>query len=132
MYMEELDFNVLLQEKRHKEIIKILTDILKETSNIDITVPKIDPITMDLSSIEKLISSINHPDYSDIPKSIKLIGAEIIKKIDVIKKEPTRRVTKRRTTKSTMAGNSLIIHSVKLFANVAQKSRLKILSIIFI
>lgn len=78
---EDKDFELMLQQNNHKDIMKALTDIIKKLSR-EPTEIKVDT---DISGIEKAIKKLNmNPELSKLPTSIKLIGEEIIKKIERI------------------------------------------------
>lgn len=83
---EDIEFNELLKEKRHKDIMTLLTNILKEITNKEFN---IETTTLDISKLEKAIKNINikQPDLSEIPKSITLLGESIVNKIELIKND---------------------------------------------
>jgi len=68
-------FNSLLEDKRHKELIKALTSILDKLNT-----------TTNLSSVETLLKKIADKNDSETPKSISLIGKAIINKMEELKK----------------------------------------------
>jgi hypothetical protein len=77
--LDEKKFEMLLLQKRHKEVITLMTKLLTEVSK-----PKDSEINVevDTSKLEKIIEKINTaPDFSEIPNSIKLIGDAITKKL---------------------------------------------------
>ena len=67
--IEDLQFDLLLQEKRHKELIKILTAILKNIETADTDSTK--------AAIELLLQKTN-----DIPSSIQSIADAIMTRIE--------------------------------------------------
>lgn len=67
--IEDLQFDLLLQEKRHKELIKILTAILKNIETADTDSTK--------EAITILLQKTN-----DIPSSIQSIADAIMTKIE--------------------------------------------------
>jgi superoxide dismutase len=71
---EDNEFEILLNKKRHKELIDLLKDILKEL-----------PKEFNSSKIEALLETIAQKNDSSIPKSIELIGEAIINKMCEIK-----------------------------------------------
>lgn len=85
--LEVLKFDKLLAEKRHNEIVKILTGMLSELIKNKDTPQN---IKFDTSSLEKTIRGFSRVNES-IPASIKLINEAIISKLESIKedKRPT-------------------------------------------
>jgi hypothetical protein len=79
--MEEIDdkeFELLLSQKRHSELMVMLNKILKEL--IDQPAPQDTEVNVevDTSKLEKIIAKINtSPDMSEIPNSIKAMGKVI-------------------------------------------------------
>lgn len=79
MENEDKQFELLLNEKKHKELITILTKILVSLDNNST------PITFDNSKVENLLTTLVDKSDDSIPKSITLIGNAIIKKIEELK-----------------------------------------------
>ena len=81
--LEDIEFDLLLKEKRHKELIDVLKKILLRLDSDSIS-----------KSIEKSISLLITKDSNkldkEIPSSIVSIGNAIIKKIEEINKVQTK------------------------------------------
>lgn len=81
--LEDKEFELLLAEKRHKEIIGIMNKMLemlsKEISAND--------IQLDTSGIEKAISMLKMKPDDSIPNSIKKMTEVLSKKLDTLKQE---------------------------------------------
>lgn len=78
MELEEKNFELLLKEKMHKELIKKLDSILKKIDTND--------TSLDLSGIEVAISQMTvKEEISEIPKSILALSNVILDKIQSIK-----------------------------------------------
>lgn len=84
--LDEKEFDLLIAEKRHREIIQIMGNILSEVSKDPVIQEKGDTevnVSVDTSKMEKILEKINtSSDFSSIPNSIKLIGDAIIKKME--------------------------------------------------
>ena len=65
---EDLEFERLLTEKRHSELIVLLTKMLDKPQS-----------SIDLKKIEDLLGLISKKKEDDIPKSIKILSENIIK-----------------------------------------------------
>ena len=65
---EDLEFERLLTEKRHAELIVLLTKMLDKPQS-----------SIDLKKIEDLLGLISEKEDSDIPKSIQILSENIIK-----------------------------------------------------
>ena len=65
---EDLEFERLLTEKRHSELIILLTKMLDKPQS-----------SIDLKKIEDLLGLISEKEDSDIPKSIQILSENIIK-----------------------------------------------------
>ena len=65
---EDLEFERLLTEKRHSELIVLLTKMLNKPQS-----------SIDLKKIEDLLGLISEKKEDDIPKSIKILSENIIK-----------------------------------------------------
>ena len=65
---EDLEFERLLTEKRHSELIILLTKMLDKPQS-----------SIDLKKIEGLLGLISEKKEDDIPKSIKILSENIIK-----------------------------------------------------
>ena len=65
---EDLEFERLLTEKRHSELIILLTKMLNKPQS-----------SIDLKKIEDLLGLISKKKEDDIPKSIKILSENIIK-----------------------------------------------------
>ena len=65
---EDLEFERLLTEKRHSELIVLLTKMLNKPQS-----------SIDLKKIEDLLGLISEKQESDIPKSIQILSENIIK-----------------------------------------------------
>ena len=65
---EDLEFERLLTEKRHSELIVLLTKMLDKPQS-----------SIDLKKIEDLLGLISEKEDSDIPKSIQILSENIIK-----------------------------------------------------
>ena len=65
---EDLEFERLLTEKRHSELIILLTKMLNKPQS-----------SIDLKKIEGLLGLISEKKEDDIPKSIKILSENIIK-----------------------------------------------------
>lgn len=77
--LDEKEFEMLLQQKRHTEVIALMTSILAEIGQTKDTEVNVD---VDTTKLEKIIAKINTaPDFSEIPNSIKTIGDVIAKKL---------------------------------------------------
>lgn len=75
------NFELLLVQKNHKELIKKLDSVLKELMKTGDT-------TLDLSGIEASIAKINVKSKTeDIPKAILALGDVIVKKIKGLEKK---------------------------------------------
>jgi len=70
---EEDDFEILLNEKRHKELIDILKKILVNLTQ-----------KSDTTNIEAILKKVASNSDDSTPKSIELIGEAIINKIKEI------------------------------------------------
>ncbi len=82
MYMglDGKKFELLLQDKMHKELIKKLDSILKKINSND--------NSLDLTSLETAISNISlRKEIEEIPKSILALSDVILNKINDIKTE---------------------------------------------
>ncbi len=104
---EDIEFQSLLDQKRHKEIIVKMTAMLKELSKLE-SDPK---IVVDTTKIENVLKTLNSSsDLKNIPSSIKAIGDVLSKKIDDIinKKTPTEWI---HTIKRDKKGRALTIIS---------------------
>jgi hypothetical protein len=65
---EDLEFERLLIEKRHSELIVLLTKMLNKPSS-----------TTDLKKIESLLTLLSEKKEDNIPKSIQILSESIIK-----------------------------------------------------
>lgn len=84
--MEITEFDRLLAEKRHKELITILTKLVSTLSKAQ-SQPD---IVVDTTNIEKVLKSLENSSKDEkLPSSIKAIGDVIAKKLDNINK-PTQ------------------------------------------
>ncbi len=82
MGLERDDFNNLLKEKRHVELIKKLDAILQGLLQED--------TSLDISGIETAIQSITvKEDIQEIPKAILALSDTILSKITELQKSPT-------------------------------------------
>ena len=84
MGVEEKEFLALLSEKKHKEVITILTKILDNL----VALEKGDTVVeVDVSRIEEAVRAINssQPDYSEIPNSIRTITSVLVTKLENLK-----------------------------------------------
>lgn len=80
MGIEDKNFELLLSQKKHKELIKKLDSILKELMNT-----KKEDLTIDLSGIEKSIEKINIKSQGeDVPKAILALSDVIVSKIQAL------------------------------------------------
>ena len=83
------EFIQLLQDKRHKEVIKILDKMLAQVStDKEVKSPDVS-VNVDMSPIEEIIKTINtSPADYDIPKSIQIMTDVIVKKLELLKTTP--------------------------------------------
>lgn len=88
---ESKEFEMLLAEKRHKEIIGLMNKIIDKLDT-----PSSNPeVTLDTTNLEKALKSLKMTTEvkadDSVPNSIKAIGDVIVKKIEEIKteKKPT-------------------------------------------
>ena len=83
--LTEAEFKRLLEEKaRHKELMSKLTELIGVVMDKEFSPQE---TTLDLSSLEKTLSMIQQPDYSDIPTSIKAMGDALIKSINKMQRK---------------------------------------------
>ena len=79
---DEDDFNKLLEDKRHKEILNVLKEILLSLSKKD------EPNSYDFTKIENILKELaNNKNEDDLPKSILNLGKIIENKLNEIKLE---------------------------------------------
>lgn len=78
----EENFDTLLKQKNHKEIIGLLSKMLQELSKEGST----SNVIVDTSGIERVIKTLDNASKLDqIPSAIKAIGDAITKKIESLK-----------------------------------------------
>jgi len=94
--MEEIDdkeFELLLSQKRHSEVMTMMNMILDELVKESEVPPTEVNVEVDTSKIEKIIAKINTaPDFSEIPNSIKAMNKVLEKHFKAMKfPEPVRK-----------------------------------------
>jgi hypothetical protein len=83
--LTEREFKKLLEEKtRHKELMSKLTELIKVVMDKEFSAKE---SSIDLRTLENTLKTLQLPDYSDIPKSIKAMGEALIKSINKIQKK---------------------------------------------
>lgn len=79
---DDEDFQKLLNDKRHKEILNVLKEILLSLSKKD------EPNSYDFTKIENILKELaNNKNEDDLPKSILNLGKIIENKLNEIKLE---------------------------------------------
>lgn len=74
--IDNVGFESLLREKRHKELFKVLTEILNKLKTYS---------SVDLSSVQQLLENI-HNVQKEVPASINALSAAILKKMEQVNK----------------------------------------------
>lgn len=87
------EFELLLFEKKHKEVISKLNEVLKVFSNIEKNISNIEIPKTDVSNIEKILKQIELKSNTDksVPNSIKNIGEVISNKLEELKEKQVKK-----------------------------------------
>lgn len=107
--MDNVDFNELLLQKRHKEIILILTKILEGIpTTIEANIPEQKNIIFDTKRIEQILTAI-YKKEDNVSASIKTLSDAIVNKL----KDITTETKPKEWTHTVIRDNNGLMVSIK-------------------